>query len=140
MPTYRATLAELYTMLLQIRLAAHTCGFKAEDSANIELAAEEAIVNIIHYAYLPTASEEGSIELEWQVLTQPPGLSLTLSDCGYPYNPLAHHTATPLITPPAEHKIGGYGIYYIVQLMDDVRYRHDGTYNRLTLIKYLPNA
>ena len=62
-----------------------------------------------------------------------------LSDSGQPFNPLD--------APPPEFEldlddkpIGGLGIHLVRQLMDDMQYRREGAYNRVTLRQRLSPA
>jgi len=60
--------------------------------------------------------------------------SVSISDTGAPYDPLAN--ADPDVTLAAEDRpIGGLGIFMTKKLMDDVRYERTNGRNRLTLIK-----
>lgn len=95
--------------------------------ARLELACEEALVNIISYAY---PEKEGAIVIE---CTDPekPGLKISLRDQGIPYDPLDQERA-----PPTEDRLGGYGIPLIIKIMDRVQYQREENDNVLTLVKY----
>lgn len=134
MATYRAALDDLYTMLGAVREAAAAAGLDSTKCSAFELAAEEALVNIIQYAYPHTP---GTIDLEWEHFDDLDDdlrvFALTISDDGIPYNPLQH--AATLRSNLDKDNIGGYGVLYILNLMDQVQYHHDGKRNRLTLLK-----
>ena len=49
--TFSASLEQLHEMLYWIRDAAEKMGFGSSDLYKIELAAEEALVNVIHHSY-----------------------------------------------------------------------------------------
>jgi serine/threonine-protein kinase RsbW len=97
----------------------------------IELAAEEALVNIFHYAY-PKAP--GAVEVHCRV-EQKERMVIEITDEGIPFNPLLRvdPDRTPVLQ---ERKIGGLGIYFIKSLMDDVQYRREGEKNILSLVVY----
>ena len=99
---------------------------------NLNLVIEEAVVNIIHYAYpkeehqyiyLSAHLHEGSIVL-------------VLTDTGKEFDPTLAPDAD--ITLSAEDReIGGLGIFLIRQIMNEVRYERIDGKNVLTLEKRL---
>lgn len=97
------------------------------------LAAEEAFVNIARYAYAPA---EGAADISLSVSGNPPVATLTLSDSGFPFNPL--EKPDPDITLSVlDREIGGLGIYMIKKNVDEARYRREDGRNVLTLTKTL---
>ena len=111
----------------------------AEDAAldasltmSLNLAIEEAVVNVMQYAY--PEGTKGTVNI---VATIADGvLSFVISDSGKPFDPTA---APPVdISLPVEDRpVGGLGIHLVRHLMDAVRYeRRDGK-NVLTLEKNL---
>ncbi len=112
-----------------IRGAASRQGFDNEAANKIQLACEEALVNVINYAY---PDKDGELEIAFD--NKPDALEIQISDSGIPFDPLA--LAAPDITAPMEErKIGGLGIYMIRKLMDQVSYKRENDRNVLTLIK-----
>lgn len=66
----------------------------------------------------------------------PDRLTLTLTDDGQPFNPLA--VATPDTARPLEDRpVGGLGIHLVRQLMDHVHYQRQGGHNVVVLVKHL---
>lgn len=127
--TFIAQLDALHPMLDWVRSALEQLHVKEEFRNNIELACEEALVNIIHYSY---QEGEGKGKLTIDCTRSGPQntqLTITLLDQGTPHNPL--HS----IHIPTKERIGGYGIFLMVKLMDHVDYRHIDGSNELTLIK-----
>ncbi len=100
----------------------------------IELAVEEALVNIIRHAYLgkPEKITVGvSIDLNQ--------VEIIIKDHGPPFNPLK--TKLPDLEGNAEERaIGGLGIMIMRQNMDEVRYRREGKFNVLTLVKTIRSS
>lgn len=124
-----AKLSNLESMFVFIREAAARQYFKKEIIDKVQLACEEALVNVINYAY---PGSEGDVEIV--VLNQEHCLEITIIDSGIEFNPLA--LAAPDITAPMEaRRIGGLGIFMIRQIMDDVVYRREDGRNILTLVK-----
>lgn len=123
----------LYDMLDFLREQTKAVGFDEAEMSKIELACEEALVNIINYGYPGT---QGNVEIECPGIDNDKrGIKILLKDTGIPYNPLSN---TPK-TPTEEATLGGYGIFFITNLMDEVTYNHDGQYNILSLVKYCSN-
>ncbi len=93
---------------------------------------EEALVNIIRHGY---PKEKGTISISCR---QPSrlGLKVVLTDHGIPYNPCEHMRTIDSNAPLEMRNLGGYGIYFIVKIMDEVDYKHEDTKNILTLVKY----
>ena len=99
----------------------------------ILIAAEEIFVNIASYAYKP--AEEGYVKLTVSVENRAKVI-IQFEDSGLPFNPLEVQTPD-LDAPIMERKIGGLGIHYVRNLMDEVRYLYADGMNNLTISKKL---
>jgi anti-sigma regulatory factor (Ser/Thr protein kinase) len=96
----------------------------------MDLALEEAIANVIMYAY--PEGEKGTVEI---FLEMKEGLLQTcISDSGTPFNPLQQPEAK-LSNSIEERPIGGLGIHLIKEIMDEVGYQHKDGKNMLTMIR-----
>lgn len=131
---FQAEMALLYEMLAFVREEAERCGFIPQEISKIELAAEEALVNIIHYAFRPEHNNR-IIEIESYSLNNS-GIKLLIRDQGIEYNPLTNDCPIDPNAPLDERTLGGYGIFFIKNLMDEVHYERQENSNVLTLIKY----
>lgn len=132
---FPAKIDALYEMLAFVREESERAGFRPDYISKIELAAEEALVNIISYAYAGGPEGGGSIELECCSLPEG-GIRIQMRDQGIPYNPLDNiGKFNPKNS--GDEGIGGYGVFFIVNLMDEVRYARDQNTNILTLIKFI---
>ncbi len=110
-------------------------GFTKSALYNINLAAEEAIINVINYAY-PTEKEHITLFCE-EIKEPQKGLKLTISDRGSPFDPLAK--ATPDTNQAIEERpIGGLGIHMVKKVTSELLYQRENDTNKLTLIFYLP--
>lgn len=58
---------------------------------------------------------------------------------GAPFNPLMIETEIDPLAPLEERAIGGLGILFMRQYMDDIRYERRKRTNILTLIKKIPH-
>ena len=99
---------------------------------SLNLALEEAVTNVILYAY-PKGSD-GLVDIE--AILRKDAVKFIISDSGSPFDPTAAPEAD--ITLNAEDRpIGGLGIYLVRKLMDTVRYeRRDGK-NILSMTKMI---
>lgn len=98
---------------------------------DILIAGEEAIVNVLKYAY---PDKTGDLELIIEHLQNPHGVSIELIDNGLAFNPLER--LEPDINAPVEERpIGGLGIFMIKKMMDDLTYSRINEQNRFKLIK-----
>ena len=101
----------------------------------LDIAAEELFVNVCHYAY-PDATPEnpGEVRIGFEYEASPPSLTVTITDDGIPYNPLAKPDA---VTPDdiMEVPIGGLGILMAKNSVDDMTYERIGNSNVLSFRK-----
>jgi anti-sigma regulatory factor (Ser/Thr protein kinase) len=96
----------------------------------MDLALEEAIANVIMYAY--PEGERGTVEI---CLEKKENLLQTrISDAGMPFNPLQQPEAK-LASSIEERPIGGLGIHLIKEIMDEVVYQYKNGKNMLTMIR-----
>ena len=107
-------------------------GMDMEMSMNINLAVEEAVVNVMNYAY-----PEGTVgEVRIDASVTDGLLTIIISDSGTPFDPTGKED--PDINLPAEERaIGGLGILLVRQFMDTVTYQHTDGKNILILVKKL---
>ena len=107
-------------------------GFDPAVTMQMNLAIEEAVVNVMDYAY--PKGTKGDITIEAQANNQ--RLKFTIIDSGKPFDPTVKADAD--ITLSAEERpIGGLGIYLVRQLMDSINYERVNGLNVLTLRKKL---
>jgi len=104
--------------------------FPAHLKSSINLVLEEALTNIIFYAFDKNTENEITIELE----TEGNQLEIILTDSGKPYDPTQQKE--PDINLSAEDRpIGGLGIFLIKQMMDQVSYQRIDNTNQLSMVK-----
>ncbi len=108
-----------------------TLAIPKELNMPINLALEEAVSNVMLYAY---PDSYGKVMVEsWR---QSNKLYFTITDDGIPFDPTQREEAD--ITLSAEKRpIGGLGIYMLRQIMDEVSYERNNNKNILTLSKQL---
>lgn len=97
---------------------------------NMNLVVEEAVSNIIFYAF----NDNGKHEIGISISLENSKLTIKITDDGIPFNPLAQQQ--PDINLPAEERpVGGLGIFLISQIMDEMNYDRIKNENILTLKK-----
>ena len=99
---------------------------------NLNLVLEEAVVNIINYAY--PKEENQSIYLSARL--HEGSIVLILTDTGKEFDPTMAPEADVTLSAD-EREIGGLGIFLIRQIMNEVRYERIDGKNILTLEKKL---
>ena len=102
-------------------------GFDQKKTGRIELALEEALVNICNYAY---PEEPGDVEVNCQ--EDDSRFIIEIIDSGNPFD-MTSLPAPDLPSSIEERKIGGLGIFLIKKMVDEVRYRREGNFNILKL-------
>jgi serine/threonine-protein kinase RsbW len=108
---------------------AETAGFPIDRIKEIELAAEEVLVNIFSYAY---PEMEGRVSITCMA-EDDARLVLVFSDNGVPFNMLA--LPDPDLTEDISHRhIGGLGVFFVKTMADTAQYRREGDRNILKLI------
>lgn len=130
--TFTAAVASLHDMLAWATAFLKSENLSLIERKKIELALEEAIVNIIHHSY---PSTEGTIELIYSPLDKG-WISFTLKDHGPPFDPTTkQHSFDSAALPIEKRKIGGLGIPFLYALLDDIEYRREAHTNVLILKK-----
>jgi anti-sigma regulatory factor (Ser/Thr protein kinase) len=96
----------------------------------MNLAIEEAVVNVMDYAY--PEGVKGYVDIE--VWADEQWLTFVITDSGKPFDPTTKGEVD--ITLSAEERdIGGLGIYLVRQIMDSIGYEYKDGHNVLTLKK-----
>ena len=98
--------------------------------ADMQVALDEVLTNIISYAYNDKAQHE--IRIRFKVSGDM--LEAVIEDDGAPFDPLAI-PAPDVSVPLQERRVGGVGIHFVRSLMDEVAYDRAGARNRLVLRK-----
>ena len=97
----------------------------------VDLAVEEAFVNVASYAY---GEGTGPVTLSVSEEKETGRLVIRLSDSGIPFDPTARKEPD-LSLPAEERQIGGLGIFMVKKSMDELRYAYENGQNVLTMYK-----
>ena len=122
-------------ILRWIREQLHEIPWDEKGWKKIELAVEEALVNIVRHAYLGKPEK-----IRLKVIHHPKQrVEIVIEDSGPPFDPLS--TKLPNVSGNLEEReIGGLGIMMMRQNMDEIRYQRKGKSNVLTLVKTIHSS
>jgi anti-sigma regulatory factor (Ser/Thr protein kinase) len=124
-----AKIDQLESVLEFVRSCATRAGLSGRRIIDLELAVEEAMVNICRYAY---TGRPGEVEIA--CLDEPGGgLRIEIVDRGRPFN-LLDAQKPAFECDIARRKLGGLGIHLIRNVVDEICYRREGGKNCLTLV------
>jgi serine/threonine-protein kinase RsbW len=119
-----ATIADFVTK------AAQASGLSEKATFEVQLAVDEACTNVIEHSY--GGERQGKITLCCECADD--DFVVTIRDNGQSFDP---ETIPPpdLTCSLAERPCGGLGLYFMRQLMDEVRFHFDAEGNKLTMVK-----
>jgi anti-sigma regulatory factor (Ser/Thr protein kinase) len=105
-------------------------GLPAEPVADMHVAVDEVLVNVLRHAYDDTATHEIRVTL----VVYPGALEAEVEDDGRPFDPL---TVPPpdRSTPLVDREVGGLGVHLVRSLMSGVAYERIDGRNRLVLTR-----
>ena len=139
---FQSTLNETLTLTNEVREVKRLSAFvkqvlaqavnDEQTAGQIRLAIEEAVVNVIDYAY--PAGTKGTIDIYIQ--SDGKTLRVQIIDSGVPFDPTAKEKADTSLS-AEERQIGGLGILLVRELMDSINYERTNRQNVLTLVKSL---
>jgi serine/threonine-protein kinase RsbW len=99
---------------------------------DIQLAVDEACTNIISHGY--AGMDPGSIILDLDIDSDK--IVVTLTDFGHSFEPSS--TPVPDVNAPIEEReLGGFGLFFIQQSVDEMDYQVTEDGNKMILTKYL---
>ncbi len=137
---YESTLNETLTLKNDVREVAALSNFQKSfyEKMNLEkslarqlrLAVEEAVVNVIEYAY--PAGTEGSVDIT--MMSDGHWLKVVIDDSGVAFDPTVEKKADTTLS-VEERRIGGLGIHLVRELMDSINYERVNGHNILTMKK-----
>ena len=115
-----------------VDIVGEAVGFDTPTAMKMNLAIEEAVVNVMNYAY--PAGVKGMVNIHAKVSNE--WVKFIISDNGTPFDPTVISDVDTTLS-AEERPIGGLGIHLVRQIMDSVDYERVENRNVLTLIKKL---
>ena len=132
--SFQANKNNLHDMLSMVRMAAQDAGLEEKQIKGLELATEEAIVNIIYHAY---EKRKGLVHIEVQY-EKGKEIVVYLFDRGDQFDPHIYHLHNK---PKKEiEKEGGLGIMLMHNYVDEIEYRRSDPFNCLVLRKAIDSS
>ena len=121
-------IAELRRMSQWLRDRCALAGVSEELIQRLELCANEALANIMSYAYSDEAAHDITLTLDTTI----DHVRLCIRDDGRPFNPLGmpEHAMPASL---ADAAVGGLGVHLIRNMMSSCGYERRDTHNMLTL-------
>ena len=107
-----------------IDLVAEEVGLDMSLTMSLNLALEEAVVNVMEYAY--PEGQKGNVEIE--VTADQEWMTFVITDTGIAFDPTAKEDVDTTLS-AEERPIGGLGIFLVRQLMDVIDYKREGNKN-----------
>jgi serine/threonine-protein kinase RsbW len=140
--TVPAQYDQIQKILRFVARGAQEAGLSEDEIFHVELCCDEASTNIIEHAY--AEDEEGEINVRYQIKSDE--FRIVFEDNGRVFNPDTVPAPKPPPPPPPPGEpvddfidnlqIGGLGIHFMRQLMDDVHFDLDKeSGNTLTMVK-----
>ena len=106
-----------------------TYSIPADDLFQLNMVLEEAVVNVVDYAY----PGQTGMPITLDVSTDGKVFDFVLTDEGVPFDPTTDSSEPDIEQGAEERPIGGLGIYLVKQYMRDVRYRRENGKNILSM-------
>ncbi len=126
--TFTAKIEEVPAIVAYVADMAESVGMHPKRVMHLQLAVEEAVVNVCNYAYqVPPGEVQISISHESNRFV------VKVQDEGVPFDPMTLE-APDLKAGIEERQVGGLGVYLMRRVMDEVHYFREGKKNILTLI------
>jgi anti-sigma regulatory factor (Ser/Thr protein kinase) len=113
---------------------ARDAGFGDDGIFQSQLAVEEIFTNIVEHGYQHNGSDK-SIDIVTHINDEK--MTISIIDEAQLFNPLQLNDPDP-DSPLWERVNGGWGVYFVRQYMDDVRYTQQNNRNCIILEKKLP--
>lgn len=111
--------------------SARRAGLDERAAHHCQLVVDEACTNVVEHGY---GTDGAAHTLDVICRCDDEQFSITVSDEGPAFNPLLREDPNPNATLD-EREPGGWGIFFIKKLMDEVIYRYENGRNSLTMIK-----
>jgi anti-sigma regulatory factor (Ser/Thr protein kinase) len=100
---------------------------------DLNLVLDEVLNNIISYGYSKGATGRIMVRLNYQ----PGEISAEIHDDGKPFDPL-QVAPSDMIGTVQDRRLGGVGLHFMRELMDNIAYAYVGNENRLVIKKRIP--
>lgn len=126
-------LKELERLGAFLRSLSGTMDMDDQTLFQVNLVCDELVTNIILYGYTPEEARIHTIRIDMGLVAD--GWELRITDRGVPFNPLLK--SSPRVDLSVEDRsIGGLGIHFVKQVMNDIAYERLNEENILMMKKW----
>lgn len=122
----------LLALASAIRKYAGEQGWSEPITMQIDLVLEELVLNAISYGY----PEGGPGCIRVNLHGQGALIQIDIEDDGIPFNPFSQPQPDFSLS-IEDREIGGLGIHFVREFMDEFAYERQGSHNRVSLMKHL---
>ena len=129
--TIRNDLAELPRLAEKVETFCELNGIAMADMSRMQLVLDEAITNTINYAY----PEGGRHEIQIRIARDDEMIDIRIEDQGQKFDPFADAKKPDFELSIEDREIGGLGVHFVRELMDEFYYERVGPRNRMVLRK-----
>lgn len=124
----QATLDEIEIILEAVEYFGEQEDWEPALTFKVKLAIEELGINVANHGRVDKIPD-----IEIVVTSSPEKLTIAIADDGRPFDPL-HDAPPPDLTSSLDDRpIGGLGIHFVREMMDEMTYRHEDGKNCLAL-------
>ena len=134
--TPKSELSELPRIAEEIKKHGNSYNWPVRWIRNVTLALDELFTNIVNYSQV-NKSEKNSIRLFFKETED--RLEVVLEDSGVAFNPFEEAAPPPLDSSLEDRPVGGLGVYFVKQLIDEVNYERLNERNRIVLVQHASN-
>ena len=125
-------LGELGSLVSALEQVSEEWNIPLKATMELNLILEELFTNIVFYAFDDGREHEIVFIFERR---NPGTLQISIEDDGKPFNLLEKDTEEAVNLPLEERKIGGLGIHFVKNLVDEIKYERKGNKNNVLLIR-----
>lgn len=125
----QATLPALAELQAKIAAFGEAQGWPPDLLYQLELVVEELCVNVVNHG------GDGSHSIDVSLAASEEAIVLDIVDDGRPFDPFTE-APPPDLDSDVEHRpVGGLGVFFVKQMMDEVSYRREGDRNHVHMSK-----
>jgi serine/threonine-protein kinase RsbW len=131
--TFKAEVEEVSSLLDWLQEILVSLQVEDKMVRQLQLAVEEAFVNIIHHGH---PGRSGEIVINLRLLQERPGVQIMIKDRGMPYDLFKDRKQIDPHASVTSRELGGLGLHFIHHMVDEISYLREEESNTLTLSKH----
>lgn len=124
-----ATLDELQRLQAEVAKFGATQDWSPALAYQVELVIEELCVNIVSYG------GDGTHSIQLSIQSAPTEMTIDIVDDGHAFDPFSEAPAPDLRSEVQDRPVGGLGVHFVKNMMDEAHYKREPDHNHVTLVK-----